>query len=98
MPAVSVLRPRSGVQAVANIEVFFDLVYAFAVTQLSHYLLEHATVEGALQTALLLAIVWLIWASTAIAVLVVVLVVVRDRWHKIDDVALEARLVEASRA
>jgi low temperature requirement protein LtrA len=37
MPAVSVLRARSGVQAVSNIEVFVDLVYVFAVTQLSHY-------------------------------------------------------------
>ena len=63
MPAVSLLRAGSGV-AVTNIEVFFDLVYAFAVTQLSHYLLDHATVEGALQTALLLAMVWVIWAST----------------------------------
>jgi len=50
---------------ITNIEVFFDLVYAFAVTQLSHYLLEHATIEGALQTALLLAMVWVLWASTA---------------------------------
>ena len=36
----------------------------FAVTQLSHHLLAHPTVEGALQTALLLAIVWLAWAYT----------------------------------
>lgn len=63
MPAVSLL--RSGpVVAVTNVEVFFDLVYAFAVTQLSHYLLEHATVEGALQTGLLLAMVWVVWSST----------------------------------
>ena len=40
MPRVSLLRVRSGVQVVTNIELFFDLVYAFAVTQLSHYLLE----------------------------------------------------------
>ena len=46
MRAVSLVRSGS-VVAVTNIEVFFDLVYAFAVTQLSHYLLEHATVEGA---------------------------------------------------
>ncbi len=64
MPAVSLLRARSGVQGVTNVEVFFDLVYAFAVTQLSHYLLDHATVEGALQTALLLAMVWVVWSST----------------------------------
>jgi low temperature requirement protein LtrA len=64
MPAVSLMRARSGVQVVTNIEVFFDLVFAFAVTQLSHFLLQHATLEGALQTALLLAMVWVVWAST----------------------------------
>ena len=31
------LRDRSGLQRVTNIELFFDLVYVFAVTQLSHY-------------------------------------------------------------
>ena len=39
-------------------------MYVFAVTQLSHHLLAHPTVEGALDTALLLAIVWLAWAYT----------------------------------
>jgi hypothetical protein len=43
------LRDRSGLQRVTNIELFFDLVYVFAITQLSHYLLGHATVPGALQ-------------------------------------------------
>jgi low temperature requirement protein LtrA len=58
------LRDRAGEQRVTNIELFFDLVYVFAVTQLSHHLLAHPTVEGALRTALLLAIVWLAWAYT----------------------------------
>jgi low temperature requirement protein LtrA len=58
------LRDRSGSQRVTNIELFFDLVYAFAVTQLSHYLLGHSTVTGALQAGLLLVMVWLIWAYT----------------------------------
>ena len=49
---------------VTNIELFFDLVYVFAVTQLSHYLLAHLTVAGALQTALLLGMVWLAWIYT----------------------------------
>lgn len=31
-------------QRVTNIELFFDLVYVFAVTQLSHYLIGHSTV------------------------------------------------------
>jgi low temperature requirement protein LtrA len=58
------LRDRSGSQRVTNIELFFDLVYVFAVTQLSHHLLGDPTVRGALQTGLLLAMVWLLWAYT----------------------------------
>ena len=51
-------------QRVTNIELFFDLVYVFAVTQLSHFLLSHATAAGALRAALLLAMIWLVWAYT----------------------------------
>jgi low temperature requirement protein LtrA len=58
-------RTGRAASGVTKVELFFDLVYAFAVTQLSHYLVDHATVEGALQTALLLAMVWLAWAYTA---------------------------------
>lgn len=47
-----------------NIELFFDLVFVFAVTQLSHTLLGHLSVEGVLQSALLLAMVWLLWVYT----------------------------------
>jgi low temperature requirement protein LtrA len=58
-------RDRSGEHGrVTNVELFFDLVYVFAVTQLSHYLLRHLTVAGALQVALLLVMVWLLWAYT----------------------------------
>ena len=36
------LRPRDGgEQRVTPLELFFDLVYVFAVTQLSHLLLDH---------------------------------------------------------
>jgi low temperature requirement protein LtrA len=62
--ATSLLRDRSGNQRVTNIELFFDLVYVFAVTQLSHYLLNHPTIGGAFQTAILLGLVWLAWAYT----------------------------------
>lgn len=58
------LRDRSGAQRVTNIELFFDLVYVFAVTQLSHHLLQEPTVLGAAQSALLLAMVWQVWAYT----------------------------------
>jgi low temperature requirement protein LtrA len=59
------LRDRSREQRVTNIELFFDLVYVFAVTQLSHYLLREPTIDGAFETAILLAMVWLAWAYTA---------------------------------
>jgi len=61
----NVLRARDGREArVTNVEIFFDLVYAFAVTQLSHHLLEHLTLLGAVQTLTLLFGVWLIWQYT----------------------------------
>jgi low temperature requirement protein LtrA len=65
MPRISLLRASAGARPVTNVEVFFDLVYAFAVTQLSHYLLDHATVEGVIQTTILFGMVWIVWASTA---------------------------------
>jgi low temperature requirement protein LtrA len=58
------LRDRGGEQRVTNIELFFDLVYVFAVTQLSRGLVSRQTVEGALQTVVLLGLVWLVWAYT----------------------------------
>jgi low temperature requirement protein LtrA len=59
------LRVRGeGRQRVTNIELFFDLVFVFAVTQLSHYLLHHLTLAGAAKGAVLLAMVWQLWAYT----------------------------------
>ena len=58
------MRSRSREQRATNIELFFDLVYVFAITQLSHFLLAHSTVRGALQAGLLLAMVWTVWVYT----------------------------------
>ena len=64
--AAGVLRDREeGEQRVTPLELFFDLVYVFAITQLSHLLLEHLTVGGALQTLFLLLVVWWAWQYTA---------------------------------
>ena len=52
-------------QRVTFMELFFDLVYVVAVTQLSQRLLEHLNVHGALQTLLLLLAVWSAWIYTA---------------------------------
>ena len=51
------LRDHSAAVRVTNIELFFDLVYIFTITQLSHYLLSNPTWEGAWQTLLLLSAV-----------------------------------------
>src|SRR5260370_970684 len=46
-------------------ELFFDLVFVFAVTQISHTLLGRFTPLGALQTTLLLLGVWWVWVYTS---------------------------------
>ena len=63
MTQADLLRVREGTARVTNVELFFDLVYVFAVTQLSHYLLHHPTAAGALRAAVLLAMVWLAWGD-----------------------------------
>ncbi|MET4635363.1 low temperature requirement protein A [Kaistia defluvii] len=59
------LRRRDGHHArVTFEELFFDLVYVFAVTQLSHELLHDLTPTGILQTLILWFAVWLGWQYT----------------------------------
>jgi low temperature requirement protein LtrA len=61
------LRSKSdhGHARVTFVELFFDLVFVFAVTQLSHLLLHHLTLAGTLQTLLLLLAVWWVWIYTS---------------------------------
>ncbi|MEU8220626.1 low temperature requirement protein A [Micromonospora taraxaci] len=58
------LRERRGVRPTTSTELFFDLVFIFTITQLSHYLIEHPDWRGAGHTALLLALVWFVWVYT----------------------------------
>ncbi len=51
-------------QRTTNLELFFDLVFVFAITQLSHLLLDHLSVRGAAQTLFLLLTVWWGWNYT----------------------------------
>jgi len=60
----NLLRIRAGHTRVTYVELFFDLVFVFAVTQLSHTLLEHLTLVGAFQTLFLLLAVWWVWMYT----------------------------------
>ncbi len=63
----SVLREAGAGEApeVTTSELFFDLVYVFAVTQLSHTLHEHLSGRGALETLVLFMAVWWAWNYTA---------------------------------
>jgi len=63
----NLLRERGpdGHARVTYIELFFDLVFVFAITQLSHGLLAHLTFWGAVETALLFLAVWWCWIDTS---------------------------------
>lgn len=69
-------RPRGAFRAkVANqhhrvtfVELFYDLVFVFAITQVSHSLVEHYSVAGAGQALFLLLAVWWVWVYTSWAV------------------------------
>jgi low temperature requirement protein LtrA len=50
---------------VTSVELFFDLVFVFAITQLSHLLLHDLTVLGATRTGLLFLAVWWVWIYTS---------------------------------
>jgi low temperature requirement protein LtrA len=49
---------------VTYVELFFDLVFVYAVTQISHTLLGRFTPLGAVQVTLLFLAVWWVWVYT----------------------------------
>jgi low temperature requirement protein LtrA len=60
------LRPRGAgaTQPTTTVELFFDLVYVFAVTQLSHQILDGLSAAGVARAAFLLLVVWWAWIYT----------------------------------
>jgi low temperature requirement protein LtrA len=67
MAVGALLRDRNvaGSGRVGMVELFFDLVFVFAVTQLSHKLLAHLTLDNLVQVTLLFLAVWWVWMYTA---------------------------------
>ncbi|GAB0112494.1 low temperature requirement protein A [Acidisoma sp. C75] len=55
----------AGQARVTNTELFFDLVFVFAVTQLSHILLPHPDAGNAAEALLLFGAVWWNWIDTS---------------------------------
>lgn len=64
VPDIRYVRSGAGERRATYFELFFDLVYVFAVTQLSHHLLGDLTWPGAAQTAFLLLAVYWAWNYT----------------------------------
>ena len=69
MPSVvllrSSLRRETGIeQRATTLELFYDLVFVFAITQVSHLLLSDVSWEKAGQSALVLLVVWWSWNYT----------------------------------
>lgn len=61
-----VLRPADSARAdrVTYVELFFDLVFVLALTQLSAYLYENQTPLGALEGVIMVCALWWAWVST----------------------------------
>jgi low temperature requirement protein LtrA len=63
----NLLRSRDGnvEERVGSIELFFDLVFVFAVTQISHAIILHPDPLGFLEAGLLFLAIWWVWVDTA---------------------------------
>ena len=54
-----------GHAAVSNLELFFDLVYVFAITQISLFVRAHGDLTGLAEATLMFAGIWWAWIYTA---------------------------------
>jgi low temperature requirement protein LtrA len=52
-------------QQVTTLELFFDVVFVFAITQVTGFLADHSTWAGLLRGLMLLGALWWAWASYA---------------------------------
>ena len=57
-------RAEGETQPTTTVELFFDLVYVFAVTQLSHLILDDLSLGGVASAVFLLLMVWWAWIYT----------------------------------
>jgi low temperature requirement protein LtrA len=60
----SLVRPREVARSVTPLELFFDLVYVFTVSQLAHHLLGHVDARGMAETLVLTLAVMYAWFMT----------------------------------
>ena len=62
---IAVSRAPGAERVVTPLELFFDLVYVFAIGQLSHHLLEHVDLRTGAETAIMTLAVVYAWYMTA---------------------------------
>jgi low temperature requirement protein LtrA len=58
-------RPAEREQRVTPLELFFDLVFVFAITQVTSFLSRNPTWGGLLRALLLLGMLWWVWSAYA---------------------------------
>jgi low temperature requirement protein LtrA len=62
---IAVSRERGAEREVSPLELFFDLVYVFAISQLSHHLVEHVDARTGAETVILALAVFYAWYMVA---------------------------------
>ena len=62
---IAVSRAPGAERVVSPLELFFDLVYVFAISQLSHHLLEHVDLRTGAETLILALAVFYAWLMVA---------------------------------
>jgi low temperature requirement protein LtrA len=65
---------------VSPLELFFDLVFVFAVSQLSHHLLSHLSWLGLAETLVLLRAAYTVWFTTSWSATIIPAGQARTRW------------------
>ena len=62
---IAASRAPGAERVVTPLELFFDLVYVFAIGQLSHHLLEHVDLRTGAETVIMTLAVVYAWYMTA---------------------------------
>lgn len=64
LPSSLLRNPDEGEVRVSYLELFFDLVYVFAITQISHFLLAHHGIAALAEGLVVFAAIWWAWVYT----------------------------------
>lgn len=65
---------------VTSLELFFDLIFVFALSQLAHHLLTHMSWRGVGETLVMLIVIFLVWFRTSWSATMIPADQSRTRW------------------